>query len=67
MNMKSFLGRGVRLLVVLSFLDELVGDVEVTVKVEPSGFVMQIGTSLTFIEEFKGFNWLDVESPCQLY
>ena len=50
MNMKSFLGRGVRLLVVLSFLDELVGDVEVTVKVEPSGFVMQIGTSLTFIE-----------------
>lgn len=67
MNGKSFLGRGVRLLVVLSFLDELVGDVEVTVKIEPSGFVMQIGTSLAFIEEFKGFNRLDVKSSCQFY
>ena len=49
MKTKNFLGV-VQLLIVLPFLDELISDVEVTVKVEPSGFVMQIGTSLTFIE-----------------
>jgi hypothetical protein len=55
------------LLTVLTLLDELVGNVEVTVKVEACGFVMQVGTRPAFIEEFKGFNRLNVKSLCQLY
>lgn len=52
---------------VLSFQDELVGNKEITVQIQASGFVMQVGTSLTFIKEFKSFNRFNVESPCQLH
>ena len=56
-----------QLLTVFPFSDKLVGDVKVTVKVESSGFVMQVGTSLAFIEELKGLNRLNIKSLCQLY
>ena len=55
------------LLVVLPFPDKLINDVEVTVKIESSGFVMQVGTSLALIEKFKGLDRLNVKLPSQFH
>ncbi len=56
-----------RLLTVLALLDELVGNIEIAVEVEAWGFVMQVGTSLALIEQFKRFDGVDFKSLGQFH
>lgn len=55
------------LLSILFFLDKFVGNVEVTIQVEARGFVMQVGTSLALIEQFKRFDGVNVKSLGQFH
>lgn len=51
----------------MSLLDELINNVKITVEIEASGFVMQVGTSLAFIEHFQRFDWFNVKQSGQFH
>lgn len=55
------------LLSILFFLDKFVGNVEVAIQIETRGFVMQVGTSLALIEQFKRFDGVDFKSLGQFH
>ena len=55
------------LLKVLTLLDKLVGDIEVAVKIEACGFVMQVGTSLALVEQFQCFYRLNIKPLGQFH
>lgn len=67
MILKSLKNQNMQLLVVLFFLNEFIGDVEVTVEVKACRFVMKVGTGLALVKKFQCLDWLYIQAFSQFH